>query len=116
MNIRHTDVIERDFFENRRVCVEPVELALNEECYVVDQTIIDMENDTYAIIPCIVVRIDESTRIPGRKYYMFQAHESRNDEQMNSQEEAGIKFYKYLENTSPYIIKVNEVIDATKKK
>lgn len=114
MNIRHTDVIGRDFFENRRVCVEPVELALNEECYIVDQNIIDTENETYGIIPCIVVRIDESPRIPGRKYYMFQAHESKNDTQMNSQEEAGIKFYKYLENTSPYIIKIKEVIDATK--
>ena len=116
MNIRHTDVIGRDFFENGKGGVERVELAVNGEYDVVDQSIRDVENDTYAIIPCIVVRIDESTRIPGRKYYMFQAHESRNDEQMNSQEEAGIKFYKYLENTSPYIIKVNEVIDATKKK
>ena len=79
MIIKHTDVIGRDFFENRRVCVEPVELALNEECYIVDQNIIDTENETYGIIPCIVVRIDESPRIPGRKYYMFQAHESKNE-------------------------------------
>lgn len=111
MNIRNTQSIGKDFFENGKVCSNPVQLALNEECYVVDQNIIDMENETYGIIPCIVVRIDESSSIPGRKYYMLQAHESKNDKQLNHQEEGGIKFYKYLENTSPFLIKIKEVID-----
>lgn len=111
MNIRNTQSIGKDFFENGKVCSDPVQLALNEECYVVDQNIVDMENETYGVIPCIVVRIDESPRIPGRKYYMLQAHESKNDKQLNHQEEGGIKFYKYLENTSPFLIKIMEVID-----
>lgn len=110
MYIKKSDEIGQYFFENRNVCVEPVDLALNEECYVVDQSIIDEENGTYAIIPCIVVRIDESPTIRGRRYYMLQAHDSKNDAQMNSQVENGIMFYKYLENTSPFIIKINQII------
>ena len=42
---------------------------------------------------------------------MLQAKDSINDEQLNNQEEAGIKFYKYLENTSPYLFKVNNIIE-----
>ena len=111
MYIKNSDQLGQQFFENRNVCVDPIELALNEECYVVDDKIYDEENETYAIIPCKVIRIDISPRIPGRKYYMFQASESKNDVQLNSQEEAGVKFYKYLENTSPFIIKINQVIE-----
>lgn len=110
--MREMDKIGEWFFENKRICSNPVDLMINEECYVVDPTIIDNENDTYAFIPCVVVRIDDSPRIPGRRYYMFQAKDSINDVQLNSQEEAGIKFYKYLENTSPYIIKLNEIVDG----
>lgn len=107
----NTKTLAKDFFENRNVCGDPVELALNEECYVVDQNIVDEENDRYGIIPCVVVRIDQSSRIPGRKYYALRAYESINDEQLNSIEEAGVKYYRYLENTSPFIIKINNVID-----
>lgn len=98
------------FTENPNVCAKEVELTLNEECYVIDPNIIDNENGMYAYIPCVVVRIDMSQTIPGRKYYMLQAKESINDEQLNSLEEAGIKFYKYLENTSPYLFKINNTI------
>ena len=108
--MKDVDKIGKWFFENHNVCTEPVNLELNEECYVIDTQIIDEENDTHAFIPCIVVRIDESARIPGRKYYMLQAKDSINDEQLNSQQECGIKFYKYLETTSPYLFKINEII------
>ena len=108
--MKDIDKIGKWFYENPKVCSNPVELALNEECYVIDPNIIDNENNTYAFIPCIVIRVDESTRISGRKYYMLQAKESVNDEQLNSQEENGIRFYKYLENTSPYLFKINTVI------
>lgn len=109
--MKDMDKIGEWFFENRDVCVEPVNLELGEECYVIDVNIIDEENNTHAFIPCIVIRIDNSPTIPGRRYYMLQAKDSINDEQLNSQEEAGIKFYKYLENTSPYLFKVNNIIE-----
>lgn len=106
--------IGTDFFSNINICRDPVQLNLNEECYVIDNSIIDEENETHAFIPCIVIRIDYSNKIPGRCYYMLQAKDSINDEQLNSQYENGIKFYKYLENTSPYLFKINTVIDKTK--
>ena len=108
--MRSIDKIGEWFYENHKVCSDPVELELNEECYVIDNQIIDEENNTHAFIPCIVIRIDNSNRIPGRKYYMLQAKDSINDQQLNNQEEGGIKFYKYLENTSPFLFKINEVI------
>lgn len=99
-----------DFFNNTNVCTKPVELCIGEECYVIDTNIIDSETGMYAYIPCVVIRVDESTRIKGRKYYMLQAHESINDAQLNALEENGIRFYKYLEHTSPVLFKVNSII------
>ena len=101
------DKMEDWFFENPKVCINPVELALGEECYVIDPDIIDEENNTYAYIPCIVVRIDPSKRFPWKKYYMLQAKDSVNDTQLNNKIEHGQSFYKYLENTSPYLFKIN---------
>ena len=110
MYIKGTELLAYDYANNFQVCGPIVDLELNEECYVIDNQIIDEENNTHAFIPCIVIRIDNSNRIPGRKYYMLQAKDSINDQQLNNQEEGGIKFYKYLENTSPFLFKINEVI------
>lgn len=113
--VRGTEFLAEDYWLNRQICSDPVELSLGEECYVIDQTIIDEENGTHMFVPCIVVRVDESTKIKGRKYYMLQAKDSRNDDQFNILEENGIKFYKYLEHTSPFLQKVLNVIDPNEE-
>lgn len=111
--------LAKDFFENKNVCTEPKELKLGDEVYIIDISLIDEENDFYAIIPAVVAMVDESSRIPGRKYYYFRAEGSKIDEQLNVQQEAvmgGIlKYYKYLENTSPYILTISETIDLTQQ-
>lgn len=110
INIDGIETLATDFFSNRSTCrPEPVQLTLGEECYVVDQSMIDEENESYAFIPCIVVRIDQSTRIPGRWYYALQAKDSINDKALNSIKEGDLLYYKYLENTSPFLMKINEV-------
>lgn len=105
------DKIGQWFFEDENLCrKEPVMLSMGEECYVLDLDIFDEVNETYTFVPCIVVRVDQSS-IPGRWYYVLQAKDSVNDEQLNSNYDAGISFYKYLENTSPYLYKINHVED-----
>lgn len=106
------ETLAQDFFANQNVCVQPVELAIGEECYVIDPNMIDMDNNFYAIIPVVVIGITTSTRFPDRKYYQFRAHESKADDELNVllDGENGA-YYRILENTSPYIIKINEVID-----
>lgn len=112
MNIEN---LAKDFFNNRNVCVEPIELSIGEECYVIDTNYIDIENDFYMIVPVVVAKIVESTRISGRKYYYFIAKDSKDDEELNSIIEGDLVYYRIIENTSPYIIKINEVIDLTQK-
>ena len=111
MYIKGTELLAYDYANNFQICGPIVDLELNEECYVIDQSIIDEEQGTYMFVPCVVVRVDVSQKIPGRKYYMLQAKDSINDEKFNSSEENGIKFYKYLENTSPFLSKIKEVIE-----
>lgn len=109
------ETLAKDFFANKNVCVQPVELEVNEECYIIDPTMIDTDNDFYSIIPVVVVRIDLSQRIPGRKYYLFRAKGSKMDDKLNVLMDNEVPYYKILENTSPYIIKVNEVLDFIKE-
>lgn len=105
--------LAKDFFSNRNVCTDPVELSIGEECYVVDTNYIDNENDFYMIVPVVVINIVESRRFPNRKYYYFLAKDSKDDEALNTIIEGDMVYYRILENTSPYIIKVNEEIDLT---
>ena len=100
-----------DFFDNHEVCREPVELQVGEECLFLDTNIVDEENDFFAFIPCRVIRIDLSPKYAGRKYYLLQACGSVNDTQLNSIQEDGMNFYKIVENTSPYLIKIKETIE-----
>lgn len=108
--------LAEDFFANKNVCVEPRNLKVGDKCFIIDINIIDEETDFYAIIPVIVARVDISNRIPGRAYYYFVAYGSKNDEQMNNTEETfqngeTLRYYTYLENTSPYILLSNPADD-----
>lgn len=105
------ETLARDFFENRNVCVTSVELSMNEECYAIDPQMIDTENDFYAIIPVVVVGIINSDRIPGRKYYQLRAQGSKMDDKLNILPDAPVAYYRVIENTSPYLIKVNDIVD-----
>ena len=108
--------LAKDFFENENVCSQPKELKIGEEVYIIDQELIDPENDFYALIPCVVAAVYNSTRIPGRKYYWFIAKGSKLDDTLNDKEEvlAGgnvLRYYKFLEHTSPYIFTIKETIE-----
>ena len=111
--IKGQEFLPIDYWNNTQVCANPIELSMGEECYVIDQTIVDADNGTHMFVPCVVIRIDISEKIQGRKYYMLQAKDSVNDDRFNTMEENGVKFYKYLENTSPFLFKVNEIITTT---
>lgn len=100
-----------DFFNNKGVCTDPKNLQIGDKAFIVDTNLIDPESEFYAIIPVVVAAVDTSSRIPGRVYYWFMAEGSKIDEQLNVMTEpfqGGIlNYYKYLENTSPYILLSN---------
>lgn len=106
------ETLAKDFFSNRNVCEEPKNLNLGDRVFIVDTSLIDPETDFYAIIPVVVVAIDNRvSRIPGRMYYWFRAEGSKLDERLNTRTElvqgGTLQYYKYLENTSPYILLSN---------
>lgn len=99
------ETLAKDFFSNRNVCEAPKELKEGDACFILDTELIDQENEFYAIIPVKVLAVDpRPSVIPGRKYYWFAAEGSKVDEQLNVHKEGELVFYKYLENTSPYIL------------
>lgn len=111
------DTLDKDFFANKNVCIEPKFLKEGDRVLIVDPTIIDEETDFYAIIPAKVLKVDpRPSSIPGRMYYWFVAEGSKNDEGLNCNKEIfmgeELKYYKYLENTSPYIRNETEATKA----
>lgn len=113
--------LSKDFFENHNVCTEPKNLQIGQEVYVIDPELMDEENDFYAFIPCVVLGMDVSALVPGRVYYYFRAEGSKMDDVLNKYPKAldnggRVFYYKYLENTSPYIFTVTKLHDFTNNK
>ena len=99
--------LSEDFFNNSNVCEEHKQLNQGDKAFIIDTTLIDPETQFYAIIPVVVVAVDNRPSRFNRVYYWFVADGSKLDEKLNVQQEninGGIlTFYKYLESTSPYI-------------
>lgn len=112
MRLNGIENLAQDFMSNENVCVSQKNLQINEECYIIDITLID-ETGYYAYIPCIVAKKEASPKIPNRNYYYFIAKGSKNDAELNTLHDDTIgNYYKYLEDTSPYIFEVKEIIDG----
>lgn len=97
-----------DFFANNLVAVEPKFLKEGDKVFLLDPEIVDPETEFYAIVPAKVLLVDpRPSRIPNRMYYWFVADGSKDDSLLNVKQEKfngqDLVFYKYLENTSPYI-------------
>lgn len=105
------ETLAKDFMENHNVCDNNKILNQGDRCFIVDPSIIDPETEFYAIIPVVVVMVDNRPSRFNRIYYWFRAEGSKYDEGLNTQQEnfmgGVLNYYKFLESTSPYILLSN---------
>jgi hypothetical protein len=109
--IKGIETLAKDFYENKEICTEQKMLKMGQEVYIIDPTLVDEENDFFALIHCVVIG-SEPSRFTGRWYYYFKATDDNkiasSQLNVNADREYGW-YYKFLECTSPYIFEYTEL-------